>query len=268
MISLFSMPFFVRSLAVLIAAGIAFPVLGTFILNLELIPARFAVMHGALLGAAFALMFGAAPMPLAMLASVITGIAIALISWRSRISAGGSLGLIMTVCMGLAFIIFYKSNVHAAEAFNLFWGNILTLSRTDAVFACVISAGILVFVISLYKEIHIVLFDRELACAVGVTAKPVYALIMLLVCLGIAVAIRVTGALMVDALTILPALAARKLGKTFKGTLIFGSLAGLFMNLAGFGVAFTFDLPVSASIILIGAAVILILRIIRLPSTP
>ncbi len=263
MISLFSMPFFVRSLAVLIAAGIAFPVLGTFILNLELIPARFAVMHGALLGAAFALMLGTAPMPLAMLASIITGIAIAFISWRGRVSAGGSLGLIMTVCMGIAFIIFYKSNVHAAEAFNLFWGNILTLSQSDAVFTCILSAVILTFVIGLYKEIHIVLFDRELASAVGVRAKPVYALIMLLVCLGIAIAIRVTGALMVDALTILPALAARRLGKTFRGVLAAGSLAGLFMNLSGFAVSFIFDLPVSAAIILTGAAVLFILRIMK-----
>jgi zinc transport system permease protein len=220
-------------------------------------------MHGALLGAALALMLGISPMPPAMAASVITGIVIAVISWRGRVSAGGSLGLIMTVCMGLAFIIFYKSNVHAAEAFNIFWGNILTLSVSDAVLACAVSAAILAFTAGAYKEIHIVLFDRELACAVGVQARLVYSFIMLLVCLGIAVAIRVTGALMVDALTILPALAARKIGKTFRGVLIAGSIAGLCINLSGFALSFTFDLPVSAAIILAGAALILILRFVK-----
>ena len=116
---LFSMPFFTRSFIVLAASGITFPVLGTFIINLELIAARFAVMHAALLGGALGLLFGINISLMSMAAAVLSGIAIAFISYRGRVSAGGSLGLIMTVCMGLAFIIFYNSNVQAVSAFSL-----------------------------------------------------------------------------------------------------------------------------------------------------
>jgi len=63
MVELFSLPFFARAAAALLATGIAFPALGTFILHLELIPARFAVMHASLLGAAAALVFGLDPPP-------------------------------------------------------------------------------------------------------------------------------------------------------------------------------------------------------------
>ena len=256
MISLFGMPFFVRALVSLCAIGAAFPALGTFILNLELVPARFAVMHAALLGAALALMFGLNPTAAAMATSVIAGVLIAVVSYRGRVSAGGSLGLIMTVCMGLAFIIFYKSNVHAIEAFNIFWGNILTLTPPDTRLILITAAAVVLFLILAYKEIHIVLYDRELAWAVGVRAKLVYGCIMLAVCLGIAAAMRVTGALMVDVVTLLPALAARRLGKTFKGILLWGSALGLGMNLSGFALSFALDIPVSSAIILIGAGLI------------
>ncbi|WP_010254474.1 metal ABC transporter permease [Treponema primitia] len=257
---LLAMPFFSRGLIALCATGIAFPVLGIFILNLELIPARFAVMHAALLGGAIALILGFNVSVAAMLTSILAGIAIAIISWRGRVSAGGSLGLIMTVCMGVAFIIFYKGNVHAIEAFNLFWGNILTLTDADTRVTVITAAAILIFLCAAYKEIHIVLYDRELAWSVGVPAKLVYGGIMLSVCLGISVAMRVTGALLVDAVTILPAMAARRIGKSFKALIFIGALFGTGMNLSGFAVSFVFDIPVSSAIIIIGAAALFIIQ--------
>jgi zinc transport system permease protein len=260
MSDLFSMPFFTRSLVVLTASGVTFPVLGTFILNLELIAARFAVMHAALLGGALGLLLGVNISVMSMAAAVLSGIGIAFISYRGRVSAGGSLGLIMTVCMGLAFIIFYKSNVQAVSAFSLFWGNILSLTESDVRLALAVAAGIAVFLLGCYKEAHIVLFDRELAWAVGVRAKMVYALIMLLVCVGVAAAMRVTGALLVDAVTLLPALAARRIGRSFGALLLLGAAFGLGMNLSGFAFSFIFDLPVSSSIIVVGGLTILTMQ--------
>jgi zinc transport system permease protein len=260
MSELFKMPFFTRSLIVLFAVGITFPILGTFILNLELITARFAVMHAALLGGAIGLLLGLNISVMAMGAAVLAGIGIALISYRGKVSAGGSLGLIMTVCMGLAFIIFYKSNVQAVTAFSLFWGNILSLTSADLRLALAVAAGILIFLFACYKEIHIVLYDRELAWAVGVRAKLVYTGIILSICLGIAAAMRITGALLVDAVTLLPALAARSIGRSFRALILLGIVFGLAMNISGFAISFALDLPISSGIVVIGALTMLVLQ--------
>jgi zinc transport system permease protein len=260
MFSLFSLPFFYRALIALVASGAAFPVLGTFILNLEMIPARFAVMHAAFLGAAAGMLVDADPMASALVASVLAGIAIAVLSSRGRVSAGGSLGLIMTLSMGLAYIILHKGNVRALEAFNLFWGSILALTAGDTLLTVCIAGAILLFLALAYKEIQIVLYDRELAWAVGVPAKLIHAGIILSVCLGIAVALRVTGALLIDALTILPALAAREAGKNFKGLVLWGVAFGLAMNMGGFAAAFFFDLPAGPAIILVGAGIVFALK--------
>ena len=263
MTEILALAVFRRALLALVATGIAFPALGTFILSLELVPARFAVMHSALLGAALGLLLGLDPLPCALAASLLAGAGIARMSERSSVSAGGSLGLIMTATLGLSFILFYKARVDSLEAFSLFWGNILALSRAET--AAVAAGSFLVVLLTrvFLKEIRAVLYDRDLAIVLGIPARLVYYGLILLTCLGIGLAMRLTGALLADAVTLLPALAARSLRKSLGPTLLWGAVFGLLSNLGGFLLAFALDLPVSPAIILCGTALVLVLRLTR-----
>lgn len=253
MIEILAVPAFSRALAALAAAGIAFPFLGTFILCLELVPVRFAVMHVALLGAAIGLMTGLPPSIAAIFGALGAGLLVAHSSERGGSSAGGPLALVMTLSIGVAFIIFYKADIHAIEAFNLFWGNVLALTTAEAIATVCAALIIIVLVVLFFKEIRAVLFDRELAMASGLPARAVYYGIIVAVCVGIGLAMRLTGALMVDATTILPALAARNLRKGLGPTLIWSAVFGLASNLGGFFLALAFDLPISPAVIVIGA---------------
>lgn len=252
----FAIPAFSRALTALVAAGLAFPALGTFILCLEFVPARFAVMHVSLLGAALGLVAGVDPILTAMGAAVAAGLILAKVSERSALSAGGPLGLVMTLSLGLAFLVFYKADIHAIEAFNLFWGNVLALNNTEVALTVAAAGGLVLLVILFFKEIRAVLFDRELARAAGLPVTWIYFGLVMVICLGIGVAMRLTGALMVDASTILPALAARNLNQSLRGTLLWGAGFGLLMNLSGFAAAVVFDLPVSPAIIVVGAVLV------------
>ncbi len=263
MMEILRMPIFRRALLALAATGVSFPALGTFILALELIPARFAVMHAALLGAALGLFAGLDPSVCAVLAALLAGLGVARLSERGSASAGGSLGLVMTATLGLSFILFYKADVDAMEAFNLFWGSILALGPGETAATAVGALLILSLVVVFQKEIQAVLYDRELAAALGIPARPVYYGIILLVCLGIGLAMRLTGALMADAVTLLPALAARSLDKPLRATLAWGAVFGLASNLGGFALAFALDLPASPAIILVGTALVLAARLTR-----
>lgn len=265
MTEILALPVFRRALLALAATGIAFPALGTVILSLELIPARFAVMHSALLGAAVGLLAGLDPLPCALAASLLAGAGIARMSERGSASAGGALGLVMTAALGLSFILFYKAKVDSLQAFSLFWGNILALSRAET--AAVTAGAVLVVLLSrvFLKEIRAVLYDRELAAVLGIAARPVYYGLILVTCLGIGLAMRLTGALLADAVTLLPALAARSLKKPLGPTLVWGAVFGLASNLGGLLLAFALDLPASPAIILIGTGIVLALRLTRLP---
>jgi len=256
MLELLSLPPFRRALLALAATGIAFPALGTFILTLELIPARFAVMHASLLGAALGLFLGFPPLPAALVASLVAGLGVARLSEKGSASAGGSMGLVMTLSLGLAFILFYKAEVNAIEAFDLFWGSVLALSQVELYLTIAVAVLVLGLTLLFFREIRAVLYDRELATVLGIPVRAVYYGLVVLVCLGIALAMKVTGALMVDGVTILPALAARSLRKNLRGTLVWGAIFGLVMNYGGFALAILLDLPTSPAIIVMGSLLV------------
>jgi zinc transport system permease protein len=62
---------------------------------------------------------------------------------------------------------------------------------------------------------------------------------------------------MVDAVTLLPALAAQSLKKNFRPTLMLASVFGVCINLTGFALAILLDLPTSPAIIVVGTIVVL-----------
>lgn len=89
MMELLHIPAFSRAIIALFASGLAFPLLGIYIFSLELIPARFGVMHLSLLGATVGLILGVDPVLFAMLFSVAAGFAISGLSVRR---SGGTSG--------------------------------------------------------------------------------------------------------------------------------------------------------------------------------
>jgi len=66
LLSILSYPPILLGGIILFVSGLVFPPSGIFILRLNLVPLRFVMMHGALLGGAFALWIGVSPLPLAL----------------------------------------------------------------------------------------------------------------------------------------------------------------------------------------------------------
>ncbi len=255
-VSILSIPAFSRALVALVASGLAFPAVGTLILCLEMIPARFAVMHVALLGAAVGMLLGVDVTVAALAASLLASLFVAKLGESGGTSAGGPLGLVMILSLALAFIIFHKTDVNAIEAFGMFWGTILALGPGELRLVLVVAVAVPLVLFAFLRPITAVLYDRELASASGYPARVVHYGLVALVCLVIGVAMRLTGALMADATTILPALAARNLKKSFAATLLLGACFGLVSNLGGFALALAWDIPTSPGIIVVGTALV------------
>lgn len=257
MLEYLALPVFRRAVIALVLSGAAYPSLGCYILSLEMVPARFAVMHASLLGAAIGLALGLDPSVAALAAALLSGIVVAILGDKpGAASASAPLALVMTFCLGMAFIIFHKSKVQSAQAFNLLWGSVLALRETDLALTAATAAALLAFSLAFFKEIKALLFDRQLAASAGVPARPLYYALIILTCLGLGMAMRLSGALLADALTILPAMAARALKKNLAKTLAWGGAFGLAVNASGFALSLAFDLPAGPAIIVTGTAAV------------
>jgi zinc transport system permease protein len=253
-----SFPFMQHAIIAVLFAGAAFPLIGVFIISLNLIPLRFAMMHIALLGGAIGLFLKVDPMLLGLLFCAGSSLALGPASEKMRLGLGTLSGYFMTLTLALAFILFYKGDIHVLQAFNILWGNILSLTLWDLTIILILSLFILGIVFFFFKEIQAILYDREIALNVGLPEKEFYYLIVFILGLSIAVSMRMIGALLIDAFVLLPAIAATLISRSLKQLFLFSSLFGVISGMSGLYIAFLLDIPTSSAIILVGSLIIAI----------
>ena len=241
---------------ILIVSGIVFPVSGIFILRLNLVPLRFVMMHGALLGGALALWLGFSPLPLVL------GVNLFLIGtlslWGGGIGNRESLAMqgskastfLMVTTIALAFLVIYKANVPAKDTLALLWGSIYALDRVDIWSFLGIAGFNALYIIRWHREILAVLYDREIAQTSGVPTSFHVAFIIVLAGLTVSLAMRFLGALLVDAVVLLPALIGLSLGRSVRGSFRIASLSGGISAFLGFLAGVLVDIPVSSSVTL------------------
>ncbi len=268
-LQILSLPIIQRALICLLAASASFSLLGIVIVVLNLSGIRFTLMHAGLLGAALGLAVGIEPVIPSIFMIMAASFMMGPVADRSHLDINSVSGLFMTGSLGLAFILFHKAGLPAMDAFSIFTGNILTLNPMDLWITLVISALVTAAAIIWYWEINIILYDREQAKIIGLNADRFYYIILLTLGIVTAVSIRLVGALLVDSIILLPAMAALPLAKNLKQAMLLTSLFGVSAGILGFGAAMFFDLPVSSGVILGGVFLLVASQItVRLKRAP
>ena len=231
-----------RAALAIAITGAIFPIAGVWIMGLNIVPVRFAMMHVALLGIAVGLLLHIDP---TITGVILCGLVGASLTPLARRPAGlaGPMGLIMTLAIGLALLILSISGVNANGAFELLWGAILATRVVDV-------AGLTVVAVTIggvywwkRKDLALLLYDREIALCSGIHVDQLTFLLMVLIAVAIGSSIRLTGALLVDAITILPAIAARNLGRSLGEMVAWAMALGFLGNLLGFGLTLVFNQP-------------------------
>ncbi|MFD7963959.1 metal ABC transporter permease [Streptomyces zaomyceticus] len=245
----------------LLLAAVALPVIGVVIVGLDIMPVRFAMMHVALLGIAVGLLTGLDPMLCALVACALSGAGVAPLA-RTPDGLSGAMGLLMSLAVAAALLVLAVSGVNASGAFALLWGSILSVGTADLV----VLAALAVVVPSLFwwrrREVALLLYDRELAQCSGVPVRLLTTALLVLVAVAVAGAIKLTGALLVDALTLLPALAARRLGRSLWSITLWAVGIGVAVNLTGFLLALWLDWPPGPVLVLTAGAVVLAVHLV------
>lgn len=249
-----ALPAIQRSGVALVIAGLFLPVIGVLIVGFDILTVRFAVMHVALLGLAVGLWVGVDPTMLAIVLCAAAGAGIAPLAGRPG-GLSGPMGFLMTVTVAAALLVLSISGVNANSAFTLLWGSILATRPVDLVILVVLAVGVLGWFVRERRAIGLVLFDREVAACSGVRVGTVTTVALIAVALSIAASIRLTGALLVDSLTILPALAARNLAHSLSSMIRIALAVGLLGNVVGFLLALVLDQPPGPVLVLVAAAI-------------
>ena len=260
-LDLLTLPAVQRSAIALLIGAVALPIVGVFIVGLDIVAVRFAVMHVALLGIAVGLLLGLDPMLCGLVACGLAGAGVAPLARRPT-GLPGAMGLLMTFAIAGALLVLSASGVNATGAFELLWGSILATRPVDILVLSILAVAVHVLFWRHRRSLALLLYDRELALCSGVPAGVLMTVLLIVVAVAIGAAIRLTGALLVDALTILPALAARNLGRSLRSMAIWAVAFGVVGNVAGFAAALVLDLPPGPTLVLVAGVLTLLTYVV------
>lgn len=254
---LFALPVIQRSAVALVVAGMFLPLIGVLIIGFDILTVRFAVMHVALLGLSLGLWIGVDPLLFAVVACALAGFGLAPLAGRPG-GLSGPMGFVMTVTIAAALLILSISGVNANSAFALLWGTILGTRPVDLALLVLLAVLVNGWYLANRRNLALLLFDREVATCAGISVGLLTAAALVAISVSIAASIRLTGALLIDSLTILPALAARNLASSLRGMVRLSIAIGVLGNVAGLLVALLLDQPPGPVLVLVAGAITII----------
>lgn len=166
-----------------------------------------------------------------------------------------------SLSLGLVSISFLP-NVRI-DLMSYLFGDLLAISTQDLLW--IYGGGALVLCLICYFWSYLLSFtiNEELAYIEGVPVEAMRLLLMLLIGIVIAVAMKIVGILLITSLLIIPAATARKVAKNPESMALYGSLFGAVAVMAGLFGSYQWDTPAGPSVVV--AAALLFLMAQALP---
>lgn len=255
--------FLVRAALAGLGVAVAAAPLGCFVVWRRMAYFGDATAHASILGVALALSFNM---------SVFAGVLVVALIMATTVSTLSGRGYAMDTLLGVM--------AHSAIAFGLvavsflegvridlmayLFGDILAVGRVDL---AVIWGGALLVLALVgwrWQQLLTATVSPDLAYASGIDPKREQLILTIALAVVVAVAIKVVGVLLIAALLIIPAAAARPLAQTPERMAVTAAAIGALSALGGLQVAYRFDTPAGPTIVCVAAVMFALASLISL----
>lgn len=199
-----------------------------------------AMSHAALPGIVLAFIITGSKEPLALMtgaavAAWIGALFVLAIISTTRIKQDSALGLILATFLGLGFVLltWVQTRPNAAQAGldRYLFGQAATLLERDVAAMAAIGVPALLVLALLWKECAILSFDPDFARSMGLPVRLLSVLLTSLLVAAISIGLQAVGVVLMSALIVAPAIAARqwtdRLGVMVLLAGVFGAVAGV-----------------------------------------
>lgn len=204
--------------------------------------------HSALLGVALGLLFDAYSWGWVAAVCIIIGIIINHFQQRRDIGDDTVLGVFAHGSLALGLIVFSLAPQGQAPSSYLF-GDILAITQQDCIWIALLSLSTAILLRWLWKPLLLTTIDEELALSQHIPVYRLKLVTIVLLALVIAVGMKLVGLLLLTALMIIPAAAARLISQTPLQMVLYSGVYACCANLLGFTTSFFWDIPTGASIV-------------------
>ncbi|PID60150.1 MAG: hypothetical protein CSB44_11745 [Gammaproteobacteria bacterium] len=258
--------FFLRALLAGVGLALVAAPLGCFVVWRRLAYFGDTLSHAALLGVALALLL---QLPLSLMVFVVAAAVALLLRWFQRhagIGGDALLGMLAHGSLAIGLVVLSLMQNMRIDFNALLFGDILAVSRRDL--AVIWGGGLVVLVLlaANWRTLFAGTVNRELAAAEGLPVERADLVFTLILALVIAMALSIVGVLLITALLIIPAAAARRLARSPEQMAAIAAIIGVLAVVAGLYGSLAWDTPSGPSMVV--AALVLFLMALPFGQQP
>ena len=241
--------FFIRALLAGIGVALVAGPLGCFVVWRRMAYFGDTLSHAALLGVALALLFEVNVTLAVFVVSVGVSMSLLLLQKRAPLSADALLGLLSHSALALGLVLLAFLTWLRFDLMGLLFGDILSVSKVDVGIIWAGGALVLAILAKIWRPLFAGTVNRELAVAEGMPYERANIIFMLLLAAVIAISIKIVGVLLITAMLIIPAAAARRFALGPEQMVLIAMVIGALSVIAGLYGSWEWDTPTGPSIV-------------------
>lgn len=242
--------FMVRALLAGLMVAVVVPLLGNFLVARRYSLIADSLAHVSLAGVGAGLLFGFAPVVVAV--PVTVGGALLLEWLRQKKQIGGDVSLAILMSGGLALAVVLANMAHGANTdFNSYlFGSIATTGPRDLIILAVVAMITLITIAVNYRALLHISFDEDSARIAGYRVTSLNYLLTALTAAIVVLSLRIVGGLLISALLVIPVVTASRFTRSFLQNIGVSMVAAGVAVLIGLVVAFYAGVAAGGAIVL------------------
>jgi len=243
-------------LAGLALALVAGP-LGSFVLWRRMAYFGETLSHAARLSVALGFLLDLSPTLEVTAGCLLLAVALVALQQRQALASDTLLGILAPTTLSLGLVVLSFMDEVRIDLMGYLFGDLLAVGDGDLAWILGGSALVMALLLPLWRRLLAITVHEELARVEGLPVAGLRLVLMLLIAVVIAVAMKIVGVLLITSLLIIPAAAAQRHSRTPEQMAIGASFLGMLAVAAGLSLSWFEDTPAGPSIVVSAAAIFL-----------
>lgn len=260
---LMNLDFIHRALLAGIGVAVLAGPLGSLILWRRMAYFGDTLAHSTLLGLCLAILLHINVYIGLVVVSMLVACILVLMMKQRWVASDAILGILSHTTLAAGLIVATLMQGVRIDLLGYLYGDILSVNSTDILYILIVDVIALAILYTFWQKFLSATVHADLARVEGVPVTLTNWLFIILLALVFAFAIKVVGVLLITALLIVPAAAARRMARSPEAMVLFASLIGAIAVGLGFIASIKLDWPTGPAIVVAAASIFLISLVVR-----
>ena len=193
---------------------------------------------------------------------IISSFIIMFISRKYRTAGDIAIAAASSIALSLGVIVSSATGSYSNISMYLF-GSVLAMNDYDLILAVILSFLVIITFIAFYNRLFLITYNEDYARSLGINVNIYEGMISLLTALTVVLGMRIMGTLLISSVIILPAVSAKIIASGFRMLVVCSAAISFIAFISGLIVSFIFNLPAGASVVVVNALILVIMKILR-----